>query len=62
MKRLEIYPCRFSTIPAQKGHGSVGMSSEEGLIRVDQRDGSPLLWGKARRIGIAWRRKGFGVT
>jgi len=36
--------------PAQEGHGPVGAGPEEGH-KDDPRDGAPLLWGKAERVG-----------
>ena len=36
---------------AQERHGPVGAGPEEGH-KNDQRDGTPLLWGKAERVGV----------
>ena len=48
---------------AQERHGAVGAGPEEGH-RNDQKAGSPLLWGKAERLGgcSACRRDDFGKT
>ena len=37
--------------PAQEGHGAVGVGPEEGH-KDDHRDGTPLLWGQAERVGV----------
>jgi len=36
---------------AQQSHGPIGVGQEEGH-KNNQRDGTPLLWGKAERVGV----------
>ena len=54
-----LHPTLESSV--QERHGLVGAGAEEGHEN-DQRDGTPLIWREAERVGIVQLGEGSGET